>query len=116
MTLTKIINAKSEEMDSAAKLVAIGEKVAKARAAYGNEEAEISVPEVNTANGFVSIEYLSDGDKVAVAAAAIEDIRMIAIETTKDAEGVMLDKEIERLLATSSVLCNLTATSGSDYI
>jgi len=116
MNLTQIINADVKAMDNDAKLVAISAKVDSARTAYGNEEVEITSPEVSTCEGVVGIEFLSSADKVALAGQEIACIRMKAIESVKCTEGRVLDREIERLLAVNSTLCNLAATSDSEYI
>ena len=113
-TLTEIINNKDAKAD--AKLEAINDIVTNIRAKYGNTDVIVDTPEVNTTDGVVGLQYLSDEDKVAVAANVIADIRIIAIEDTKQSELIKLDKRIEELVATSNILVTLSAKSESEYI
>lgn len=112
-TLTSILNSKKK---AHVKLAAIIEVVARARKAYGNADIEIDPAEVNTTEGKTEIIYLTDADKVAAARREINTIRVKAIESTKVTEGVILDREIEKLIAVNPILTNLESTSGSDYI
>ena len=113
-TLTQLINDK--DMSTEDKLTKILSKVNTARKAYGNENSEIAVPEVNTCEGMVELTYLSNDDKVELAASEINSIRTTAIETTKYTEGSVLDREIERLLSVNPILVNLASESDSEYI
>ena len=112
-TLTAIINGRGKAHK---KLEAIQVVVKKARKTYGNQDEEIPSTECNTASGVQGIEYLTDSDKVAAAKAEINKIRCAAIEATKCTAGVILDREIEKLISVNPILCNLNATSGSEYI
>lgn len=116
LTLTEIINAPKKVLDASEKVVAIAKKVEQARKVYGNTDAEITAPEVNTCEGAVDLAFLDAADKVAVAGSEIRKIRVQAIETTKQTEGSVLDAEVVRLIAVNPVLCNITAATESAYI
>ena len=97
------------------KLEAIVSTVAKARAAYANEDMDITVPEVNTTDGVVDLSMLNKTDKLALAIRAIDTIRTHAHEDAKNNEGVNVSKAIEAMLATSPLLANLTESPENDY-
>jgi len=114
--LTEIFSTSSEDMTDTQKVAAIAEIVQTAREQYGNTDAEITAPEIGTCDGVRDLKLLSDKDKVAVAEMEVDAIITKAVEETKSAEGVVLDREIERLIATSQVLTNITAKVDSAYI
>ena len=118
MTLTQILNRENKTAESKAEaLTAITAIITKARAAYGNTDVEVATPgSVNTCDGHMDMQYLTDGDKLALASNEIRKIRTKAIEITTCTTGAVLDKEIERLLAVNPILNSLQATSGSEYI
>lgn len=106
----------SEDLTDSEKINAIATIVATARKAYGNTEAEITEPEVGTVDGLASVSLLSNESKVVLADSEITYIITTAVEHSKSTEGVVLDKEVERLIATSALLANLTKTLDSQYI
>lgn len=105
-----------KDMAATDKVAKLTEIVNKARAAYGNEKAEITAPKIHTCDGMVDLRYVSADDKVAVAGNELRKIKTAAIEVVSATEGALLDKEIERLIAVNPVLANLAAASDSDYI
>ena len=107
---------RDEDMKSAEKLTLVQDIVETARKMYGNEDVTINVPDVNTTAGMKSLKYLSDDSKVAVASTAFDTIVNIAIEAHTDTQGMMLDREIESLIACDPILVNLAATTGSTYL
>ena len=106
----------SEELSSKEQVAAIAEVVIKARNAYGNGDAEITEPEINTIDGLQDISLLCDETKVAIAESEVGNIKTIAIEFCKSFEGAKLDKKIEELIAISPILANITNTVESDYL
>ena len=90
--------------------------VADIRKAYGNSDVEIDIPYVNTPDGMVSLTYLDDDSKVVLAGNQVRAASIEAIEICECTQGAVLDKEIEGLIATDPILCNLASTSGSKYI
>ena len=114
MGLSKILNNKKLESDE--KLAKIVKIVQTAQENYGNEDHEADAPEVPTTDGMVSMDYLSDDDKLAIAAQCITDIRNTAIEEVKCNPLAILDAEVTALIATSPVLTNLASKSSASDI
>ena len=103
-------------MSSAKKLAKITETVTILRELYGNQDVEVEAPEIPTSEGMVSMDYLSDDDKLAVAARFITDIRNESIERVKANPLTILDNEVVSLIATSPVLTNLDSTNTASEI
>lgn len=114
MGLQEILN--NEKLSDAKKVKAIAKVVAAAREAYGNEDADITAPEINTINGLEDLNMLCNESKLAIAESEITNIRVVAVEYTKAFEGAVLDKKVEELIAISPVLANITATVKSAYL
>lgn len=98
------------------KLKQLAELVYDIREAYGNTDVTIDIPYVNTPDGMVSLTYLDADSKVAFAGQSVRAITIEAIEICEATQGAMLDKEIESLVATCPILCNLSSTTGSKYL
>lgn len=113
MTITEILKS---DATASEKLTQLSEVVDTARKAYGNTKAEITVPEVNTADGMVKLTYLDADSKVALAERMVRCITIQAVETAESTEGAVLDREIERLIATDPILCSLMSKTDSKYI
>ena len=114
MKLSEIFSA--EDMSAKEKIQAIANIVETARSRYGNAEAKITAPEINTINGLEDIAMLCDESKVAIAESEVTNIRLISVEYVKAFEGAILDRKIEELIAISPILANITATTESAYI
>lgn len=114
MTFNEILTNKDSVASE--KLKQLVELVYDIREAYGNTEAEIDIPYVNTPDGMVSLTYLDDESKVALAGQSVRAASIEAVEICEATQGAVLDKEIEGLIATDPILCNLTASSGSKYL
>ena len=106
----------NEDMAASEKVGAIASIVEKARENYGNSDMDITIPEVSTCEGITDLSLMSDDDKVAIAERSVSNIIQTAVEFTKEEEGIVLDKEIERLVATNPVLVNLSEAVDSEYI
>ena len=106
----------NEDTTPTQKLQSIDTLVQEARAAYGNTHMEITAPTVTTTAGCLEIQYLSDADKVQIAKMAFHSITSEAIETAQETEGVILDKEIQSLIATDPILVNLGKQCESEYL
>lgn len=113
MKLTEVF---SSELSDKEKVEAISIVVVKAREAYGNVDVDIEVPKVQTSEGYVSLTYLSDKDKVSLAELVVNEIKREVSSFTENTEGTVFDKEVERLLATNSVLTNLSVQTDSNYL
>ena len=114
MKLSEILS--NTESTDAEKVSQINAVVAKARAAYGNENLEISEPEIYTLSGLQDLAMLSDESKVAIVGLEIEKIKTQAVEFVKNTEGAVLDRKIEELIATSPLLANIPAKVESSYL
>ncbi len=99
-----------------AKLTNLTTLVAGIRKEYGNSDIEIDVPYVNTPEGMISFKYLDAESKVVFAGKAVRNATVEAVEICESTHGTVLDKELESLIATSPILCNLASATGSKYI
>ena len=113
MTFNSVLKS---DASSEAKLQDLINLVSGIRKEYGNSDIEIDVPYVNTPEGMVSFMYLDDESKVAFAGQAVREATVEAVEICEATQGAMLDKELESLVATCPILCNLSSTSGSKYL
>ena len=114
MKLQDIFSA--EDIKDSEKITKIAEIVNRARAAYGNGDADITAPEMHTADGLQDLAMLSPDSKLAIAESEVRNIKVIATEFVKAFEGAKLDKKIEELIAISPILANITASVDSEYI
>ena len=106
----------NEDITASEKVGAIASIVEKAREKYGNKDMEITMPEVATCEGITDLSLMSDDDRIVIAERVVKAIIREATEITKEEEGIVLDKEIERLVATNPFLVNLSETVDSEYI
>lgn len=114
MSITKILS--DEKTTDAEKLEAVASVVAGAREAYGNKDAEIAVPRVNTANGSMPFDMLDDDGKVALLKSTVGAIKADAVEYAEQNPGTNLNKKIEEILATNGMFCNIAAGTKFEYI
>ncbi len=114
MSITKIL---SEEKTSAEeKLNRIGEIIAQARSAYGNEDAEIDSPKVTTINGEMSFVHLDDSTKVYVLSSEVAKIKCAAVEFVEQNPGANINKKIEELISVNGMFTNISAGTKFEYI
>lgn len=113
MTFNEILQS---DVASAEKLTQLSKLVSDIRKAYGNADLDIPSDYVNTPDGMVQFKYLDADSKVAFAGNQIRAITIEAIEAVEVTPGTVLDKELESLIATDPILCNLASSSGSKYI
>ena len=113
MTFNEILKS---DASAEAKLQDIINLVATIRKEYGNSDVEIDSPYVNTPEGMVSLKYLDDESKVIYAGHQVRSATVEAIEICESTQGAVLDKELESLIATDPILCNIATNSGSKYI
>ena len=114
MSITKILSNKDASAEE--KLERVAEIVAQARAAYGNEDAEIDAPRVNTTNGSMPFDLLDDDSKVALLSGEVAYVKAYAVEFSEQTTGVNLNKKIEELLATNGMFANIDAGTKFEYI
>ncbi len=115
-TITSILETKNSKLAPAAKLSAIHGIVKATRSVYGNNKCKIKSTSVNTCNGVQEMAYLSDKDKLALVKSEVANIRTAAIETTKATSGIIFEREIEKLVSTNPILCNIKKKSGESNI
>lgn len=114
MSITKVLTDK--DLSSEEKLDRVAETVAVARKAYGNEDAEVAVPSVNTANGSMPFIHLEDDSKVDVLRNQLAYLKARAVEAAEQDPAVNVNKEIEKLLATNGFFTNISAGTKFEYI
>jgi hypothetical protein len=113
MTFNKILKS---DASAEAKLTDLTALVADIRNEYGNSDIEIDTPYVNTPEGIISFKYLDAESKVVYAGKAVRDATVEAVEICESTQGAVLDRELESLIATCPVLCNLAISTNSKYI
>jgi hypothetical protein len=113
MTFNEILRS---DASAEAKLTDLTALVADVRNTYGNSDIEIDVPYVNTPEGMVSFKYLDAESKVVYAGNAVRDATVEAVEICELTQGTVLDKELESIIATCPILCNLAVSTNSKYI
>jgi len=116
MNMLEVLNADKKDIASKDKLEKIGVIIASARKAYGNEGAEIASPDIETVDGTVPLVHLSDDTKVGLAVGVLSEIKLLAVEATRQNEGVNINKKIEELIATSDILANISEVVEYNYI
>jgi len=114
MKLTDIFT--TEELTEQECIEELVKVVNKARLKYGNTDAEITEPEINTVNGIQDLSMLSNESKLELAESEVNNIKTVAVEFTKSYEGAILDRKIEELIAISPLLANIAKTVDSEYI
>jgi uncharacterized small protein (DUF1192 family) len=107
MSITKVLTDK--DTAPADKLERVAEIVAQAREAYGNADAEISAPMINTV-------HLEDEAKVALLRDEVARIKARAVEMATQTPGANMNRKIEELLATNGMFVNIAAGTKFEYI
>jgi len=116
MSISNILEQKKEDLSDAEKIKAIAEIVSQARKSYGNSDAVVTSPEINTTDGVVELQFVSVETKLSLVKQEVVAIKMAAIEFEKSNEGVNRDKMVEQLLATSPIMVNLADTAKFSYL
>lgn len=114
MSITKILTDSNASADY--KLTSVAKIVADAQKAYGNSEAKIEPPTVHTVYGVMSFINLDDNSKVAMLITEINAIKVKALEAVEQTPGAVIDKEIEKFLATSPMFVNIKTGTKFKYI
>ena len=105
----------NEEATTTEKLEAVEAMVSTVRLAYGNTDVEVDPIKVHTADGYVPLSLLTDGEKVAVATSQIKAAVAAATVVTEETQGAKFDRIFEAQIAVNPILCNLDAKSDSAY-
>ena len=114
MTFTQILT--DEGTSDEVKLTKISNLVKEIRETYGNSDVVLEAPEVNTADGFRLLTFLTAKDKLALAERVIKAITTDAYEDVQQAEGVSFDRRFEEYVAINPILSNLETSNGSKYL
>jgi hypothetical protein len=114
MSITKVLTDK--DTAPADKLERVAEIVAQAREAYGNADAEISAPMINTVHGEMNFVHLEDEAKVALLRDEVARIKARAVEMATQTPGANMNRKIEELLATNGMFVNIAAGTKFEYI
>ncbi len=105
MSVQKLIGAKASRKT----LDGIIEIVKTARKKYNNKDAEITSPQVNTADGCMDVRYLTDKDKAILAQRELKTILMAVQEADANVEGINPNREVTSLIAINPVLANISS-------
>ena len=117
MTISQILETSNKKMNPAQKLAKIRQIVTEVRLSYGNADCDLAITgTVNTCAGSQPIAYLSDKDKLALVDMEVSSIRCTAIENTQCTAGVVFEREVEKLVATSPLLSSLEPSVQSSII
>jgi hypothetical protein len=114
MSLTKILSEK--DADAEDQLSRVTDVVAKARDAYGNGDAEIEAPSVDTTEGRMSFVHLEAAGQVAILRKQVSLIKAQAVEFVDQNPGSSMNKKIEELLAINPYFANVGNSTTFDYI
>mgnify|MGYP006995664023 CR=1 FL=1 len=114
MSITKILADK--DTPASEKLERVAEIVSSARAAYGNEDATIASPMINTTQGNMNFNHLEDDAKVAILRGEVASIKAKAVEFVEQREGASFNRKIEELLATNGMFTNVSSGTKFEYI
>lgn len=114
MSITKILS--NEKTSDEEKIAAVAELVAKARASYGNEDAEINDPLVGTAYGEMRFSNLEDDSKLQYIRSEVAKIKVRACEAVEQNQGVNPNRRVEELIATNPVLVNASSGTKFEYL
>jgi hypothetical protein len=113
-SITKILTDKDSSSEE--KLSAVADVVSVARKAYGNEDAEVAVPSVQTTNGSMPFIHLEDDSKVEILRHQLASLKARAVEASEQDSAVNINKEIEKLLATNGYFVNIAGGVKFEYI
>jgi len=113
MKILKLLG--NEEAGTTEKLEAVQAMVGTVRGAYGNTDEVIDPIKVHTADGYVPLSLLTDGEKVAIATLQIKSAVAGATVVTEETQGAKFDRIFEAQIAVNAILCNLDAKTDSAY-
>jgi hypothetical protein len=114
MSITKILSNEKTTADE--KIEDIALTVAKARASYGNEEAVIEDPLVNTHQGQMRFSNLENDSKLVYAKNEVSKIKVKACEAVEQNTGVNVNRRVEELIAINPILVNLGSGTKFEYL
>ena len=110
MSITKTLADKNISAED--KLEKIAEVVGTLRKSYGNSDIKIADVKVNTSHGMLPFSNLDDDSNVEALLNEALNIKSTAIACTEENSGIMLNKKVEELIATSALFANASADTG----
>lgn len=114
MSITKILTEKDADAEN--QLTRVAEIVSQARAAYGNEDAAIEAPMVDTPHGRMSFVHLEDDAQVERLRGEVARIKANAVEFCEQNAGSSMNRKIEELLAINPYFVNVSPGTKFEYI
>lgn len=114
MSLTKILTEK--DADPEGQLSRVQDIIGSARNAYGNEDAVIEAPMVETTEGRMSFVHLEAEAKVKMLRKQVSLVKAQAVEFCSQTEGASINKKIEELLAVNAYFANIGNGTKFEYI
>jgi len=114
MSLTKILSEKNADAED--QLLRVADIVGQARNAYGNADAVIEAPSVDTTEGRMSFVHLEAAGQVAFLRKQVSLIKAQAVEFVETNPGSSMDKKIEELLALNPYFANVGNGTKFAYI
>ena len=114
MSITKILNDK--DLSDADKLEQVAEIVAQAREAYGNVDAEIPAPKVNTTHGVLAFTHIEDESRVEILRNQAMGMKAAAVAFVEDNPGTVLNRKVQELLAINPFFANVASGTEFEYL
>lgn len=114
MSITKTLTDKA--LSSAEKLEQVASVIGTLRSTYGNADTDIPSIKVNTSHGWLPFEHLEDDSKVELLLNEALNIKASAITAVENNPGIVLNKKVQELLATSALFANASADSEFDVL
>ena len=114
MSITSILQDK--DTPAADKLAEVAGIVTKLRKSYGNADAKIEDVKVQTTHGMLPFSHLEPDSKVEALLNDALNIKASAIAAVENTPGLMLNKKVEEMLATSPLFANASAASAFDIL
>lgn len=100
-----------KDLTAVAKLESVAKVVTALRKSYGNSEAKVADVKVNTTHGMLPFSNLEPESKVELLLNQAQGIKAKAIAAVEDTPSFMLDKEVERMIATNAMFANASSKS-----
>lgn len=114
MSLTQVLQNKDMSADD--KLDSVNATITTLRAAYGNSDKDIKDVKINTAHGMLPFSHLEPDSKVEALLSEALSIKSRAIAAIEDNPGLVLNKRVAEMLATSAIFANASAQSEFDVL
>ena len=114
MSITKTLSNK--DLSAEEKLSAVAEVVSILRKSYGNTDVKIEDVKFNTSHGMLPFSNLEEDSKVEALLNEALNIKSTAITAVEDNPGIVLNKKVEELIATSPLFANASAETAFEVL